>query len=133
MKTFPELRTLEIRSDEVLVQLELTKPANLIMPGQQEKGEGGFPTGRGWIVKVGTLCKSFSDDDIGKMVWFKNTVDLKPEVDISHTNVPHLVQNPNCNLFTFKDVHDEKERKAYAKNPTALIYEHQVAGIYTGD
>ena len=129
LKTFPELRNLQIRTNKVFVQLELTRPKNLLLPGMDEVGQGGMPTGRGWLLAVGKGCELLTEDDIGCPVYLSRDIDLQPMINVSQTSKENLRPNPGFRGFTFKNPTDEKDRKEASKKPTILVYEHELEGI----
>lgn len=109
-------------TDKVLVRIQIKK-TEVLTSVDQTIDTAGVMTRWGWVLKVGDNCTKFTKEDVGKLVRISDQVELSPMVDVSNTNVPKYIPNPNSRLFSFKDLSDTNEAKHFKKMPTALLQE----------
>ena len=115
---------MEMLGVEVFVELEVKTKAGIMLSMDDDPGESKYFTMRGWIIKVGKDCTQ--DLKVGDYVMLHKTVDTTPGRNVSHSNVPKMVPNPNCQLYTFKETKEEIKTEPSC----VLISEHQIIGVY---
>lgn len=115
------LKKTTILTDEIFLELEIKEASGLLLPGNSAS-EAGTLTGQGFILMVGEGCSErIKSLKVGQRVQLRRTVDLNPYINVSQSNVEHLVPNPGCKLFYFGDKND-----GFKKHPTALVHEWDI-------
>lgn len=109
-----------------MVELEVEEKRSGIMLGPEDSPAGRREfTYRGYVLAAGPDAKGLK---FGELVYIEPSVDLRPEVDVSQTNVSKMVPNPNAPYFTFRT----DQRKFWSKNimpkkqATVLLHDYQI-------
>jgi hypothetical protein len=101
-REYPELKNVTVLGDNAFIELEFEEKNVITNLADTNNGKSEF-TGWGWVIKFGTeLSKTYPE--IKEMSKVRlHGIDMNQFIDVSQTNVPHYVPNPEYPAFTFLD------------------------------
>jgi len=120
------LEQIKLREGLVLVELEtdVKKTGIMVTADDSPSGRNEF-TYRGYVLATGSGVEGL---EFGDMVYIDPAVDLRPEVNVSQTNVPKMIPNPQAPFFSFKTNQGSfwNNNVLKKKNVTVLLFDHQI-------
>lgn len=112
------LKDINFRDSQVFIELEAAYKKGLQLSVSDKPGESREFTYRGYVLGAGPDVK---DLEFGDLVWLDGAVDIRAELNESHTNVPKMIRNPNAAFFTVKPNQGEFWRRNVLPKEKATV------------
>lgn len=120
-REYPELKTYWLAGNVAFLEVEIETTSLILDSNQVELNMNGVPTGYAFVIEAGheaaDWVKALKRGTRVKL----HDVDLRTSIDISNTNVPHIIPNSAFPGFSLIDPTDRDFEEKYKTHPTILL------------
>lgn len=120
-REYPELKKYWLAGNVALLEVEIETTTLILSTTETDMNINGEPTGYAFVIETGhesaDWVKALKRGTRVKL----HEVDLRTSIDISNTNVPHIVRNQAFPGFSLIDPTDKDFEKKYMEHPTILL------------